>query len=448
MILEPKPGEAGQLNETIGVVGGGMLGMALALRLAEGGREVTIVETADELGGLAAPWEIGGVRWDKHYHVILSSDLRTRDLLARLGLERELVFSEPQTGFYIAGALHPMNGLLDFLRFPSLGPLDKLRLGLTVLYASRIKDGRPLESVPVGTWLRRWSGRRAYERVWLPLLRAKLGERHREASAAFIWAIIVRLYAARKLGLGRERFGYVPGGYGRILTELERALREAGVRVLTGTPVSAVRPRGSRIEIGSGRESWIFDRAVVTLPSTRAAQVCEGLSSDERMRLTSKRYQGIICVSMLLEQPLGSYYVTNIADGSVPFSAVIDMSAVVDRSAFGGHALVYLPKYVAPDDPLFTADDASIESSFVAALERMYRDFRRSDIRAVRISRVKEVFPIATLRYSDTLPPFASSVEGLFLAGSAHLVNGTLNVNETLGVAQRAADALFEVTPR
>ena len=45
-------------------------------------------------------------------------------------------------------------------------------------------------------WLRRWSGGRTFERFWLPLLQAKLGDSHREASAAFIWATIQRLYAA------------------------------------------------------------------------------------------------------------------------------------------------------------------------------------------------------------------------------------------------------------
>jgi protoporphyrinogen oxidase len=448
MILAPAPEGIEHVNETIAVVGGGILGMALALRLADAGRSVTLVEGANELGGLAAAWEIGSVRWDKHYHVILSSDLRTRALLARIGLERELAFSEPQTGFYAAGALHPMNGLLDFARFPSLGPIDKLRLGLTILHGSRIKDGLPLEAIPVGTWLRRWSGRRTYEQVWLPLLRAKLGERHEEASAAFIWAIIARLYAARKLGLGRERFGYVPGGYGRILAGLEGALREAGVNVLTSTPVSSIRARGGRIEIASGDECLLFDRAVVTLASTLAERLCDGLNDDERSRLRSKKYQGIVCASLLLDQPLGPYYVTNITDESVPFSAVIDMSAVVDSSAFDGLALVYLPKYVAPDDPLFEAGDDGIERAFLAALERMYPAFRRSAVRAVRISRVREVFPIATLRYSDLLPPLASSVDGLFFANSAHVVNGTLNVNETLGVAERAAQALLETAPR
>lgn len=36
-----------------GVIGGGMLGMTLAYRLAQQGKRVTLIEGAPELGGLA-----------------------------------------------------------------------------------------------------------------------------------------------------------------------------------------------------------------------------------------------------------------------------------------------------------------------------------------------------------------------------------------------------------
>jgi protoporphyrinogen oxidase len=143
-----------------------------------------------------------------------------------------------------------------------------------------------------------------------------------------------------------------------------------------------------------------------------------------------------------LDAPLGPYYVTNLTDDWVPFSAVIDMGNVVDRSAWGGASIVYLPKYVRPDDPLFEASDAEIEATFIAALERMYPDFKRERVRAFRVSRVRHVFPIATIGYSKKLPAIATSVPGVFVLNSTHIVNGTLNVNETLGLVARGLAAL------
>jgi protoporphyrinogen oxidase len=428
-------------RESVAIVGGGLLGLTLALRLAERGTAVTVFESAATLGGLASAWQIGDVTWDRHYHVTLASDSALRGLLSDLDLDRQIEWSETGTGFFTDGRFHAMNGLLDFLRFPPLGLIDKLRLGLTILYASRIADPLPLEKISLERWLTRFSGRRTFEKIWRPLLRAKLGERYHEASAAFIWAIIVRLYAARRAGLGRERFGCVPGGYARVLRALRARLEALGVEIRLGNDVAHVvrAAQDGRVTVTQADGTTDdFDRAILTVPAPRAAQLAPGLNAEERRRLNSKTYQGIVCASLLLDEGLGTFYVTNLTDAWVPFSAVIETSALVDRRHFGGRALVYLPKYVAPDDPLFERDDAAIEEDFLSALERMYPHFKRSGVRAFRISRVRHVFPVATLDYSRDLPAISTSIPNLFVVNSSQIVNGTLNVNETVQLAERA----------
>ncbi len=430
-------------GETSAIVGGGILGLALALRLAERGDAVTVFEAAPEFGGLASAWSLGDITWDRHYHVTLFSDLRLRELLRELHLEDDLIWTSVGTGFYSGGRFHAMNGALDFLKFPPLDLLDKLRLGLTIVLGSRIVDAMPLEEITVENWLSKWSGRRTFETIWRPLLRAKLGERYHDASAAFIWAIIVRLYAARRAGLGAERFGYVPGGYARIIDTLVARLRDLGVNCRASTRVAVIRGDASGATVSLEDDSQAtYTRAIVTVPAKPAARMIPDLSPNERERLISKLYGGIVCASLMLDAPLGPYYVTNLTDEWVPFSAVIDMSNVVDRAEWNGAALVYLPKYVRPDDPLFEQSDAAIEASFLVALERMYPAFFRTSVRAFQISRVREVFPIATLRYSQTLPPIATTVPNVFLLNSTHIVNGTLNVNETLGLIDRGLAAL------
>jgi protoporphyrinogen oxidase len=436
--------------ERWGIVGGGFLGMTLAHRLAQHGRHVTLFEAAPQLGGLASAWTLGDVVWDRHYHVTLLSDAYLRALLAELGLEKEMVWVETRTGFYTDGTLHSMSNTLEFLRFPPLGLADKFRLGATVLYASRLKDWKKLEKVPVTDWLRRWSGRRTLEKIWLPLLRAKLGENYRKASAAFIWAIIARMYAARRTGLKKEMFGYVPGGYARVLERFAEVLTRERVGIELGQAAIRVQPAPDgrvSIEFESGARR-VFDQVVVTLAAPLAARLCPGLSADEQARLRGIEYQGVICASLLLKQPLASFYVTNITDDWVPFTAVVEMSALVDRRHFGGDTLVYLPKYVTPDDPAFALSDDALRETFLAALTRMYPHLRPSDVRCFRVSRVRYVLAISTLNYSDRLPPIATSIPGLHIMNSAHIVNGTLNVNETIQLAEKTAARLLSLPGR
>ena len=232
-----------------GIVGGGMLGLTLAHRFAQAGDTVTVFEAAPHLGGLASAWSLDEVVWDRHYHVTLLSDTYLRSLLSELGLEDQMEWRETQTGCYTDGRLYSVSNTVEFLRFPPLGLVDKLRLGGTIFYGSKVRDWRRLETVPVERWLKVWSGRRTFERFWLPLLRAKLGESYREASAAFIWATIQRLYAARRTGMKKEMFGYVPGGYARILERFSDMLREEGVELRLGAAVAGIEADGQTVTV-------------------------------------------------------------------------------------------------------------------------------------------------------------------------------------------------------
>jgi protoporphyrinogen oxidase len=445
----PRPAARPLHAERWAIVGGGVLGMTLAHRLAKAGHHVTLFEGADRLGGLAAPWTIGDVTWDRHYHVTLLSDHVLRSLLEELDLEREIEWVETKTGFYSGGRLISMSNSMEFLRFPPLSLIDKARLALTILYAARVKDWRRLERVPVEDWLRKWSGRHTFEAIWLPLLRSKLGESYRQTSAAFIWATIARMYAARRTGLKKEMFGYVPGGYDRILKRYSEVLAAQGVRIRLLQPTRRVDPGPSSVTVETaGGEREIFDQVVMTVPAPLAAELCPALSEDERGRLRGVRYQGIVCASVLLKKALSPFYVTNITDPGIPFTAVIEMTALVDPRHFGGRSLVYLPKYVPPDDAIFGLSDGEIEERFLAGLQRMHPQLDRQDVVSFRLSRVRLVFALTTLNYSDRLPPLTTTLPRVHVVNSAHVLNGTLNVNATLRLAESAAAGLLSPSRR
>jgi len=319
---------------------------------------------------------------------------------------------------------------------PGLNLLDKARLAGTIVYGSKIRDGVRMERIPVDAWLRRWSGPRTFERFWKPLLRAKLGEAYQAASAAFIWATIQRLYAARRSGLKKEMFGYVHGGYARLLDRLAATLTGEGVKLVLGAPVRRIRRDGDQLAVDTDIGTERFDEVVLTTNAHLAADLCADLTAEESARLRGVRYMGIVCASLVLRRPLAPYYLTYITDPETPFTAVVEMTSFVDRAEVGGHNLVYLPKYVAPDDPLFDAGDDEVRAAFLPYLQRMYPALTEADVLAFRVSRVRRVFAVPTLGYSRRMPAMTTSVPGLHLAGSAQLPFATLNVNDTLGLVE------------
>jgi protoporphyrinogen oxidase len=432
------------MTQSFAILGGGVLGMMLAHRLAQAGNRVTLFESAPELGGLASAWDLNGITWDRHYHVTLLSDSHLRDLLKELKLDDDMKWVETKTGFYMDGKLYSMSSTPEFLKFPPLSLIDKFRLGGTIFYAARVKNWKKLEKISVTAWLTKLSGKNVFEKMWKPLLRAKLGENYEHASAAFIWAIIARMYAARRSGLKKEMFGYLPGGYGRFFDRFAELLKNEGVNIRLNHTAKAVAPRpDSTVNVEfTNDESLNFDQVILTMPSSIATKLCPQLTAAEKQKLNNIRYQGIICASVLLKNPLATYYVTNLIDGWVPFTAVIEMTTLVDRKELGGNCLVYLPKYVDPADPMFEHSDADIQESFVSALEKMYPTFNRSDVLAFKVSRVRRVLAISTLNYSENLPEMQTSIPGVHIINSAHIANGTLNVNETLQLANMAAKEL------
>ncbi len=465
-------------NQNIAVIGSGFLGLTLALRLSEAGNRVTVFESAPEIGGLASAWRIGDFTWDKHYHVTLLSDSYTRKIVEEIGLADEFEWVETKTGFYSGGSLYSMSNTLEFLKFPPLDLISKFRLGATIFYASKVKNWKSLEKIPVEDWLVRLSGRKTFEKMWKPLLKAKLGEAYRETSAAFIWATIQRMYAARNSGLKKEMFGYVRGGYARVLEKFGEYLREEGVEIQLNSYVEKIEKLNdgkinltaknaeNAKEINIKKSETVFsnvvvntssglnfskknfassaslavqssfDSVILTCPSNIAAKILPQLSDEESAKLENIKYQGIVCASALMKKSLSEFYVTNITDES-PFTGIIEMTALVDKKYFGGNALVYLPKYAAPDDELFEKTDAEIEEIFLNALEKMYPHFTKKDVLAFKISRVRNVFPIPTLNYSETIPGVKTSLENIFIVNSAQITNGTLNVNETVQLAEK-----------
>lgn len=426
------------------VVGAGMVGLAVAHRLSQAGHRVTVLERAEALGGLTASHSVGPVTWDQHYHVTLASDSAWRAILSDIGLDDQVVWKTTRTACLADGTLLPVSSPAEFLRFTPLTLVQRVRLGATLAWATQVRNGRALEQVGVEPWLRKLSGDSAFDRFWKPLLRAKLGGAYNQASAAFIWATAQRLGKARKNGLDAEKFGYVPGGYARIVNTFVDHLRTNGVVFQTGVNIQGVTTRTVVLADGTSIDA---DNIVVTTSSHTASRLVPALSDRERDLLTSIVYQGVIDVSVVLPKPLCPYYLTYLLDETI-LTGIVDMSSLVDPQELDGHGLVYLPRYSAPDDPMFDWSDDRIVDAFIDALATAYPSFDRSTIVATKVARVREVFSVPTLGYSDRVSPFSTTVPGVWIANGSQIVNGTLNVDESVQLAERAVAEMLRAQRR
>jgi protoporphyrinogen oxidase len=428
----------------IGIIGGGIMGVCLGYFLSQKGVEVEIFEAAPGLGGLAGPMTLqDGTTIDRFYHTILSSDSHLRQLCADLGIDDQLRFRETKTGFFYKGEIYSMNNVIEFLRFPPLGWIDRFRLGVTVLYAQFIHDWHRLESVSVEKWLVRWGGRRTYENIWLPMLKAKFDGNFDDTPATYIWARLVRMKSTRSGPSQKEEAGHLIGGYITLIQAMVNKIKAAGGRINVKTPISKiVIEENKAIGILINGELHAFDKVVSTLQPPIFPNVIPDASSEYRELLSQTKYLGIICPIMVLDRPLTGYWTLNITDDRIPFTGVIETTSYIDPIYVGGHHLIYLPKYTAPDSLLQKLTDEQVTEIWLTQLESMFPNFERSWIRYFLVQRARYVEPLHPLNGMKLIPPIQTPIKNLYLVSNAQIYPALTN-GESISRDAREVAALL-----
>lgn len=429
---------------SVAVIGGGIMGISTSMRLARAGADVTLYEAADHLGGLSTFFDVEGVRWDRFYHVILSTDHVMLDFLDELGLTESLFFTETETGFFGNGKLVSFSSIKDFIFFPFMSLLQKIRLAFGILYASRIENPTKLDRVYVRQWLTTLFGRRLYERIWDPLLRSKFGAARERTSAAFMWATIKRLYGARDTSEKQERMGHVHGGYRTILGAARDRLDARGVTVRLTDPVRRVDRRAEHIEVESRNGTESYDRVVLTTPCPVSLALIGEPDDDVYFRnMADVEYLKVICVVLVLRRSLSPYYVINLLDGELPFTGIIEATNVMPTADIGGRHLVYLPRYCPADSREYDLPDKTVRERFLGGLRRVFPDLSDDDIESVRVYREPYVQPLQQLNFLEKQLPYETPIEGVYVANTSMIYNSTLNNNAVITIGRGAADQVI-----
>ncbi|MFO7926420.1 MAG: NAD(P)/FAD-dependent oxidoreductase [Halobacteriota archaeon] len=424
----------------IGIVGGGLAGLAAAYRLRSAGREVRVFETGAEPGGLAATYETAGDRIEAYYHHLSRTEETIVELAGELGVEDRIEWRVGENAYYVDGVAHPLDTPWEIAAYPYLSIYDKFRLTALTLGID-VRGGRPrrdtyddieaFEDVPIKQFLLEHTTPGVYEYFFEPLLDAKFGERKEDVSAAWLLGRI-KFRGERDLLRG-EILGYLDGGFATFTDALVEAVGRE--RIDTETAVTEL-----SFSDGEGPDvDDPVDRTVesVTVEDTSGdgdatAETCDveavvvATMPDVLESLTgyecSIEFQGSICALLTMDEPLLDTYWLNLAD-EAPFGALIEHTNFVPTERYGGEHLLYVASYVqGPDDDLWARDDGEIETLWLDGIESLFPDFDREAVTDVRIARNPKTAPVYERGYLDMVVPYDLDVEGhpgVYYAGMA-----------------------------
>ncbi len=408
----------------IAVIGAGITGMSAAYDLARAGHRVHLFERSDAVGGLAAGFPTHGTFLERAYHHLFTTDTDIIGLAEELGVGKKLLWHDSSIAIFTAdGKVYPFTGPIDLLRFKPLSFLNRLRLGITVLYIQKLKNWKKLVDIPVHVWLRRWCGEQSYNVIWKPLLIGKFHHFHERISMAWLWARLhIRANSRGPNDTKKEKLGYFDGGFQTLIAALRSELDKHNVTLALNASIHSIRhevdSRKNVLRMENGEELK-FDRVICTAPSHVFANLIENdPTADEKylQRLRSIEYVGALCLVFSSRQNLSKYYWHNIVDVTSPFLVFIQHTNLIEKERYEGEHFYYLGAYLPHDHDFFRDDPENIRSIFFKHLKILLPSFDVSQITEWHLFTARNAQHIASCDYLEKIPPHTTPLRGVYLS--------------------------------
>ena len=404
------------------VVGAGYSGLAAAYELTQRGYRPIVLEADPQVGGLAASFQVDGARIERFYHHWFTNDHHIGALVHELGLEDRLVYRPTRTGMYLANRLYRLSTPLDVLRLPVLSLADRLRLGLTLVRARRVRDWRAIDHVGAAEWMRKLGGETTFRVVWEPLLRNKFGSYAEDVSAAWFWSKL-RLRGGSRGARGEERLAYFRGGFAALADELVHRIQSAGGEVRLSDAAARLAIDNGQVCGVESISGFIPAEAAILTPALPiiVQLIRPHVQTAYADRLGAIDYLANICVVLELKRSLSELYWMNVNDPGFPFVGVIEHTNLDQADPSGRRHIVYLSRYLPANDPMFVATDDEIVRFTLPHLRRMFPDLGPECIVATHVWRARYAQPLALRNYGKLVPEHETPVRGLFLATMAQV---------------------------
>ncbi len=397
----------------VAIVGGGMAGLGAAYEAAGKVEGVVIYERGAKLGGLAGSIRVGGAPLEMFYHHLFPTYKEFLGIAEEIGLKDEIFFRKAKSANYVDGRIFPFTTPLDLMRFKPLSIFERLRIGLVIAYLKLVRSPGQFEHVTAQEWLRQWSGPRAYDVLWRPLLESKFGRHVHRVGMVWFWSRIFER---------PSRFGYLDGGFQTLIDALTRHLIARGVVVRTEEPVDRIEVEGDGFKIHSSRGEEHFDQVIVAAPPEPFLKLAGCLLPEVyRGNIRDFCYTGTICMILVLREPLSSYYWTNIQDSSAPFVVIVEQTNFVPAQTYAGLHPVYLARYLEPSHTLYGLSDEAIYVQFLEQLKKVHPTFSAESIVEKYIFRAPFTQPVVPTNYASQRPVFEMPVGGLWWVSMSHI---------------------------
>jgi protoporphyrinogen oxidase len=357
------------VSSKIGILGGGISGIALAAHLE---RPWEILEKDAEIGGLCATVEEQGFTFDAAGPHIMFS--KNKPVLARMVevLGENVHQKRRENKIWLGGRLvkYPFeNGLSD------LSKEDCFECLIGYLQNPWTKTPTNLEEWSYATF-----GKGISEKYFLPYNQKIWNVAPAEITLDWVSRIPkppLEDVVKSAIGISTEgalhqlHFSYPKrGGYVSMVKAFAAIAKGGDIR--TSCPVERVASKDGRWIVHAGGATREYDTLVSTLPIHELARVWDGFPDEARAALGRLRYNSLLNVLVGLNEDRGyPYTALYIPEPSIPFHRLSFPKAFSEHCAPAGGSAMMAEITCDEGDALWSLDDAALAEQTVGHLERM-----------------------------------------------------------------------------
>ncbi|MCT2591697.1 hydroxysqualene dehydroxylase HpnE [Streptomyces sp. N2-109] len=428
-----RTGRTGRSGPVV-VVGGGLAGTTAALRLADAGLQVTLLESRARLGGLASSFRrdspAGELTVDNGQHVHLRCCTAYQWFLERIGgaplapVQDRLDVPVLDASVNRLGRLRrtalpvPLHLAASLATYPHLSPAERAGAGRAALALRSLDPADPaLDGTDFGTWLhRQGQSARAIEALWdlvgVPTLNARAPDASLQLAAKVFRTGLLTAPGAADIGVSAAPLGDLHDLLARA------ALDRAGVRTLLQTRVSDLVPapdggwRVTALPRRAAPEELDAASVVLAVPQREAHRLLPEGALAEQDQLLAIRDAPILNIHVLYDRRVLRR----------PFFAALGSPVqwVFDRTApsglTGGGQYLALSQSAAEgeiDDPV-----AMLRERYLPELARLLPAARGATVRDFFVTRERTATFAPDPGVGRLRPGARTARHGLLLAGA------------------------------